>query len=194
MELVCVILSHVDELSLACCRFVCHRWKTLSLVLLVRKGCFPLPPKPLRLTHSSPQKGDATMRRRSIQAPPNFSAKVAALGWLEVLQWARANGCHWDEWTCANAAAGGHLKVLQWAHANGCPWDTYTCTFAAKEGHKEVLQWAQRNGCYWDGSVRRVQWCRGCDEPTHTVRSREVAKTCAPPFYWTHHGQQPIYH
>ena len=25
--------------------------------------------------------------------------------------------------TCSSAAKGGHLEVLQWARANGCPWD-----------------------------------------------------------------------
>ena len=39
-----------------------------------------------------------------------------------MLQWARANGCEWDEVTCYYAAKGGHLEVLQWARANGCPW------------------------------------------------------------------------
>ena len=47
-------------------------------------------------------------------------------GHLEVLKWARANGCPWDWWTCANAAAGGHLEV--WAHENDCPWNWETCT------------------------------------------------------------------
>ena len=37
--------------------------------------------------------------------------------------------------------------MLQWARANGCPWDEETCTFAAKKGHNEVLQWAIENGC-----------------------------------------------
>ena len=36
-----------------------------------------------------------------------------------MLQWARENGCPWDEMTCAGAAKGGHLEVLQWEHANG---------------------------------------------------------------------------
>jgi hypothetical protein len=36
-----------------------------------------------------------------------------------MLQWARANGCPWDEFTCAYAAEGGHLEMLQWARANG---------------------------------------------------------------------------
>ena len=32
----------------------------------------------------------------------------------------------WDEKTCADAAEGGHLEVLQWARANGCPWSEGT--------------------------------------------------------------------
>ena len=59
----------------------------------------------------------------------------------------RANGCPWDERTCAGAARGGHLDVLQWLRANGCPWDVYTCSYAADGGHLAVLQWAISNGC-----------------------------------------------
>eukprot|EP01044_Picomonas_judraskeda_P054429 COSAG03_NODE_34323_length_127_cov_15.285714_1_plen_29_part_01 len=29
---------------------------------------------------------------------------------MEVLQWARANGCEWDAYTCRLAARGGHLE------------------------------------------------------------------------------------
>ena len=71
-------------------------------------------------------------------------------GHLEVLQWARANGCPWDEKTCWRAAEGGHLEVLQWARTNGCPWNEGTCSAAALGGHLEVLQWARANGCPWD--------------------------------------------
>ena len=42
-------------------------------------------------------------------------------GHLAVLQWARANGCAWDAWTCSKAAFKRHPAVLQWARANGCP-------------------------------------------------------------------------
>jgi hypothetical protein len=77
-------------------------------------------------------------------------AGAARCGHLEVLQWARANGCPWDEDTYADAAFGGHLEVLQWARANGCPWDKETCAGAASGGHLEVLQWARANGCPWD--------------------------------------------
>ena len=41
------------------------------------------------------------------------AARLAEGGHLEMLQWARANGCEWDAETCANAAGGGHLKVLR---------------------------------------------------------------------------------
>ena len=46
---------------------------------------------------------------------------AARRGCLEVLKWARVNGCPWDERVCEFAAEGGHLEVLRWAHANGCP-------------------------------------------------------------------------
>ena len=76
--------------------------------------------------------------------------QAALAGRLEVLQWARANGCPWNEAACAHAALGGHLEVLQWARTNGCPWDDWTCTRAAEGGYLEVLQWARANGCPWN--------------------------------------------
>jgi hypothetical protein len=42
------------------------------------------------------------------------------LGHLEVLQWARANGCPWDKLTSWAAGQGGRLDVLEWVHANSC--------------------------------------------------------------------------
>jgi hypothetical protein len=46
---------------------------------------------------------------------------------VERLAWAKANGCPWNEWTCAWIAAGGHLDVLMWAREHHCPWDEQTC-------------------------------------------------------------------
>ncbi len=74
---------------------------------------------------------------------------LAYEGLLNVLQWARSQGCPWDEWACANAARGGHLEVLQWARSQGCPWDEDTCANAARGGHLEVLQWLKSQGCPW---------------------------------------------
>ena len=67
---------------------------------------------------------------------------------LTVLQWARANGCDWDELTCIRAVSGGHMAMLQWAWANchdGCDWNANTCSLAAHGGHLEVLQWVTAN-------------------------------------------------
>jgi hypothetical protein len=80
----------------------------------------------------------------------NICENAAAFGQLAVLQWARANGCEWNAWTCIYAATGGHLGMLQWALANGCPWNWYACSAAARNGHLEVLRWACANGCEWD--------------------------------------------
>ncbi len=109
-----------------------------------------------------------------------FSTKHAHEGHLNVLQWARSQGCPWDEWTCAYAAQGGHLEVLKWLRAQGCPWNKWTCTKAAHGGHLEVLQWAHSQGCPWNeytyyyaslrGHLEVLQWAhsQGCpwDEDT----------------------------
>ena len=73
-------------------------------------------------------------------------SNVARNGHLEVLKWARKNGCPWDEWTCTYAALNGHLEVLKWARKNnGCPWNKWTCENAARKGHLEVLKWLREN-------------------------------------------------
>jgi hypothetical protein len=82
--------------------------------------------------------------------PEDLCSWSAGNGHMEVLQWARANGCPWNWRTCAAAARNGHLDVLQWARANGCPWNEWTCSWSARNGHLEVLKWARANGCPWD--------------------------------------------
>ncbi len=92
-ELVALILiQHVPPIWHVLCQFVCHRWH-----LLLRQVC------------SRP-----VVRKL-------FTNEAAREGHLEVLQWARDQGCPWDKWTCASATQGGHLEVLQWAIEQGCP-------------------------------------------------------------------------
>jgi len=76
-----------------------------------------------------------------------LSSHLAQRGHLTALQWARHQGCPWDEQTCANAAKDGHLEVLQWARQQGCPWNWRTCAYAARGGHLEVMRWARHHGC-----------------------------------------------
>ncbi|KAJ8612938.1 hypothetical protein CTAYLR_006194 [Chrysophaeum taylorii] len=79
------------------------------------------------------------------------AASSAALGGhLKVLTWARHHGCPWDAFTCSQAAVGGHLDVLKWARAGGCPWTEHACSCAALGGHLDILKWARHHGCPWD--------------------------------------------
>ena len=99
------------------------------------------------------------------------TCSAAALGGhLEVLQWAHANGCPWNEETCSWAAWGGHFEVLQWARANGAPWDADTCYWAAGGEHLEMLQWLRANGCPWNERT-----CKEAEDKHH----RDV-------FLWAH--------
>ena len=41
----------------------------------------------------------------------------------------------------------GSVSLLEWAKDNGCPWNESVCHAAAKHGHLEVLQWAHEHGC-----------------------------------------------
>ena len=43
--------------------------------------------------------------------------------------------------TCLAAAVGGHLEVLLWARENGCAWDFVECLEAAVGGDPAVFKW-----------------------------------------------------
>ncbi|SOB74190.1 ankyrin repeat [Cedratvirus lausannensis] len=77
------------------------------------------------------------------------SLLTAENGHLKVLQWARANGCEWDEWTCINAAKNNQVKVLEWLKEQGWfspeklsqgDWSREACYRAAEGGYLQVLQ------------------------------------------------------
>jgi hypothetical protein len=72
---------------------------------------------------------------------------AAAAGRLDMLQWARAQGCPWSSATCEYAAAEGYLEILDWAVRNGCPLSYRVGIAAASRGRLEVLQWLQARSC-----------------------------------------------
>jgi hypothetical protein len=82
---------------------------------------------------------------------------AAFLGRLDILAYARDNGCPLpalgEATLCRDAALEGQLAALQWLRSVGCNWDEATCEYAALAGHLDVLQWARANGCPWDGEV-----------------------------------------
>ena len=90
------------------------------------------------------------LRRRGVLKDERLLCAAAARsGQLEALKALRAENFG-TSGRAADAANGGHLEVLKWARENGCPWDERTCRGAAECGHLEVLKWARDNGCPWD--------------------------------------------
>ena len=47
---------------------------------------------------------------------------------------------------CYAAVSGGHLEILQWARANGCPWDINTFGDTRAKAYLEMKNWAKANG------------------------------------------------
>src|SRR5580698_3081438 len=107
-EIFDIILSNVGKVEFVIMIRVCKMWK-----IIIRSICSNFIKK------------------------EEFINSVAKLGYLNIVQWARENGCDWNSSTCSYAAKGGHLEVLKWAHENGCDWDSSTCFHAAREGHLE---------------------------------------------------------
>ena len=94
---------------------------------------------------------------------------AAKLGCLTALRNLLQRG-HLDRrFVCKNAAQGGHLEVLRWARANGCPWDEATCASAAESGHFEVLKWERLSKagttCGTCGTTETSQWYNSPDVP-----------------------------
>jgi hypothetical protein len=60
---------------------------------------------------------------------------------IELLQWMRSHNppCPWDEETCRLAVLEDNLQVLEWARANGCPWDKTQCLKDASPGVREWI-------------------------------------------------------
>ena len=110
-----------------------------------------------------------------------FVNEIVRHGYLEILCWARENGCHWNENTSALAAQYGHLEVLQWVRGNGGSWDARVCQYAAQNGNFEMLKWVRScagagtgaDACPWDkcaspflaagGHLQILQWARSFD-------------------------------
>ena len=109
------------------------------------------------LTHRacmSPCHRCSQVRRMKLPWDEETCEAAAAGGLLDVLQWAREQGCPWDPPVCAAAARGGHLHVIQLARTlptkERCPWDEETCAAAAGGGHLELLRWVRQRRAPWD--------------------------------------------
>ena len=109
MEVVDAILGRLDKFDSVAARNTCCLWYAIAVT-----------------RHKVPDDGHVWGR--------TYASTLAKRGHFEVLKWARANGCPWDEATCAAAADGGHVSILEWAIAEGCPTSCETYERAAKRG------------------------------------------------------------
>jgi len=108
-------------------------------------------------------------------------------GSVEMLAWAKDNGCPWEGRTCALLAGHGRLEMLEWAREHGCGWDEHGCEWdeeacaaAAEGGHLEVLTWAREHGCEWDErTCSQSRWGRA-------PRGVAVGATARLPVGWGH--------
>lgn len=57
---------------------------------------------------------------------------------MQLLVWARKNGCAWNgPAVCNRAARGGHMSIVKYAREDGCSWDASICIGAA-EGNETM--------------------------------------------------------
>ena len=104
--------------------------------------------------------------------------RLAAIGAVECIAFARASGVPWDAWTCATAASRGQLRALQYLRGHGCKWNVRTCAMAARGGHGAVLWWARDAGCPWDAYT-----CEQAALGRHFALLRELHERGCP---WDH--------
>ncbi len=64
---------------------------------------------------------------------------AACNGNFPEVQRLHAAGTPWSARTCAHAAFGHHLDILKWARENGCPWDRDECL--ANTTDPKTIEW-----------------------------------------------------
>ena len=168
-EILAAILGFLDPGEHFFARSVCRRWRECMRIYLK-----------VERTKTTGKYATATVSLAKFSLETGLSkekmAKASALnGRLDVLKWARANGCSLDNIMCVYATRGGHLEMLKWLKENGCHWDGVICAFAADHGHIHILQWARENNYPWgelacasaaeNGHLNVLQWARENDCP-----------------------------
>ena len=85
----------------------------------------------------------------------NFCLRVAETNKLELLKWAREEKkCEWDEGTINEAASQGYMEMVKYCVANGCHIDGRACAWAAGGGHLEVFKYLREEAkAPWDSST-----------------------------------------
>lgn len=76
---------------------------------------------------------------------------------------------------------GGHLEVLMWARENGCPWNSDTCSWAARwVSLNQVGGGAQKYMLFWGDDTSLYMCCRNVlamGSLMHIIRGNLVSKS-----------------
>lgn len=80
-------------------------------------------------------------------------AYAAGLAKVDVLEYLRVNGFHWDHRTCTEAAKHGEINCLEYLREHGCPWDEDTFVQAALHGNSKCLKYLHKHGCPWNANT-----------------------------------------
>ena len=94
-------------------------------------------------------------------------------GSLDVLKYARKNGCSVNKKTCDAAAKGGNLDLLKFVGRKGYSWSVSTCSSAAEGGHLEILKFLHENALLKEGGSA-CPW----DKQTCTLAAKSGSLPC----------------
>lgn len=72
----------------------------------------------------------------------NICEQAAALGRMDLLNWAWRKGVKFQDWTLFAAARTGHLRIVQWCLEKGIKWIPEVVNGAASHGQLHVVRWA----------------------------------------------------
>ena len=104
---------------------------------------------------------------------------AAKLGWLSTLKNRLRRGILHKPSVCTSAAEFGHLEIVKWARENGCPWDWHTRAWA--DIHVDVPEWVHavapslRATRTTNGTTRLLRRCiRRTIGPTTSSRKKSL--------------------
>ena len=108
-----LVLDHVDDDDALCAALVCTTFRDTTFAQPrhgVRGACA------------------AHVGKRIVTSVAGVASSAGRLAWVKSLDGAAPAWVHrWDAGTCRRLAAVGALEALRWARENGCEWDPDTC-------------------------------------------------------------------
>jgi len=83
----------------------------------------------------------------------------------------------WKHVVCRTAAANGHLDILKWAKVNGCKWSLDICNYAALYRHRHVLKWEKSISPRDDWLIHEDHHCGHWMDIHYYAESRSICNS-----------------